>query len=463
MLGIILSGAFMTVMDVFVVNVAIPAIRRSLHADFAEVEFVIAGYGLAYAVALITGGRMGDIFGRRRMFIIGLSGFTLTSALCGLAPSISILISMRIVQGFAAALLFPQVLSLIRLSYEQPYQRAHAFAALGIALGLAAICGQVIGGLLVSANLWGLSWRPVFLINIPFGLVGAIAAPLVMKEFQTEAKPRLDLAGAVLSFVGTGLLLYPLVEGREHGWPAWSLDMILASVPVLTVFYFHQRYKTRTNQSPILDTSLFQDRAFSLGLAAVLLFYSTVNATYLAFTLLIQIGLGRSPVVAGLILASNAVTFMIASIMAGRLPESLKPRRMVIGTVLAAAACLLAAGTVWMMTNFQAAALVPALMLWGIGQGFLMTPLLNVILSLVEARHVGTATGALSTMQQVGGALGIAVVGIIFFSVLAHLQSLGYPKPQAYGRSFAAAMLYSAAVSGVVARLLRTVVPERKM
>ncbi|KGM30594.1 MFS transporter, partial [Inquilinus limosus] len=239
-LAVMLAGPFMTVMDVMIVNVAIPSIRLGLGASYAEAELVVAGYSLAYAVALITGGRLGDLQGRRRMFVAGLIGFALTSALCGVATTAQTLLLARLLQGVAAALLFPQVFSLIRVTFPDPQDCARAFAALGVVLGLAAVAGQVLGGILVAADLWGLGWRPIFLLNIPIGLLAAIAAPRLIPADQVAPGQRLDLAGVALSALGLGLLLYPLIEGREAGWPAWSLAMLAAAVPVLAAFAWHQ-------------------------------------------------------------------------------------------------------------------------------------------------------------------------------------------------------------------------------
>ncbi|WP_343713149.1 MFS transporter, partial [Inquilinus sp.] len=235
-LAVMLAGPFMTVMDVMIVNVAIPSIRLGLGASYAEAELVVAGYSLAYAVALITGGRLGDLQGRRRMFVTGLLGFALTSALCGLAASAQTLILARLLQGGAAALLFPQVFSLIRVTFPEPRDCAKAFAALGVVLGLAAVSGQVLGGILVAADLWGLGWRPIFLLNVPIGLLAAMAAPRLIPADRVAPGQRLDIAGVALSALGLGLLLYPLIEGREAGWPAWSLAMLAAALPVLALF-----------------------------------------------------------------------------------------------------------------------------------------------------------------------------------------------------------------------------------
>jgi EmrB/QacA subfamily drug resistance transporter len=460
-LAVMLSGTFMTIMDVFIVNVAIPSIRRDLGASFAEVEFVIAGYGLAYAVALITGGRLGDIFGRRLMFMIGLAAFVLTSVLCGLAPSSLWLVIGRLAQGLAAAILFPQVFSLIRVAFADPSRRAIAFSVMGVVLGLACIFGQILGGLLVEADLAGLGWRPVFLINIPIGLIALAAAPFFVDESRSPAKLRLDFSGVGLSALGLSLLLFPLIEGQELGWPAWSLAMLLCSVPVLAAFAVHQHRKSARHMSPLLETSLFHDRGFVVGVLVILVFYSTLNSTYLSLTLLMQIGLGLSPVRAGLVLAANALAFMVASLIAGRLPSHWGRFFLILGAAMAAGSSLVAATTAPLAGSLSGEALVPALVLWGIGQGFLMTPLLNTILGSVHEHHSGSASGVLSTMQQVGGALGVAVVGILFSSALDHARSLGMGETMAYVHAFVAASIYGAC-GAVAAGALLLLLPRMR-
>ncbi|WP_395676847.1 MFS transporter [Inquilinus sp.] len=453
-LAVMLLGPFMTVMDVMIVNVAIPSIRLELGASYGQAELVVAGYSLAYAVALITGGRLGDLRGRRRMFVAGLLGFALTSALCGLATSAETLILARLLQGVAAALLFPQVFSLIRVTFPEPKDCAKAFAALGVVLGLAAVAGQVLGGILVAADLWGLSWRPIFLLNVPIGLLAAIAAPRLIPADTVTPGQRLDLAGVGLSALGLGLLLYPLIEGREAGWPAWSLAMLAAAVPVLAVFALHQHARSRRGASPLLQTALFRDRAFAVGVLLALVFYSTMNSVYLAYAFLAQLGLGRSALAAGLVFSPAAVSFMIASIAAGRVAPERWRAVLMAGAAIAALGEFVAAATALLAAPLQAEALIPALLLLGIGQGLLLTPLLNTILGGIHDGHIGSASGMLSTMQQVGGAFGVAVAGILFAVVLDGARAAGLGEAAAYARAFAAAAGYGGVATLVTLGLL---------
>ncbi|MGO4728473.1 MULTISPECIES: MFS transporter [unclassified Inquilinus] len=453
-LAVMLLGPFMTVMDVMIVNVAIPSIRLGLGASYAQAELVVAGYSLAYAVALITGGRLGDLRGRRRMFVAGLLGFAATSALCGLATSAETLILARLLQGVAAALLFPQVFSLIRVTFPEPQDCAKAFAALGVVLGLAAVAGQVLGGILVAADLWGLSWRPIFLLNIPIGLLAAVAAPRLIPADTVKPGQRLDLVGVGLSALGLGLLLYPLIEGREAGWPGWSLAMLAAAVPVLAGFAWLQHARSRRGASPLLQMALFRDRAFAAGVLLVMVFYSTMNSVYLAYAFLAQLGLGRSALAAGLVFSPAAVAFMIASIAAGRVAPERRRAVLLAGAAIAALGEFAAAATALLAAPLQAEALIPALLLLGVGQGLLMTPLLNTILGGIHDGHIGSASGMLSTMQQVGGAFGVALAGILFAVVLDGARAAGLGEAAAYARAFAAAAGYGGLATLVTLGLL---------
>jgi len=448
-LAVMLTGTFMAVLDVFIVNIAIPDIRRALHADFAAMQFVIAGYGLPYAVALITGGRLGDIFGRRRMFMAGLAGFTLASLACGMAGSAALLVAARIVQGLAAAVMSPQVFAMIRVGFPDERGRATAFACLGVVLGAASVAGQLLGGLLVETDLLGLGWRAVFLINMPFGLFVLLAAPRLIAESRNPEARRLDLAGVGLSALGLGLLLYPLIEGREAGWPLWAFIMLAAALPVLALFARDQHRKSRRQASPLLETRLFRNPVFTLGILAVLAFQSTQNAFYLALTLLLQAGLGMTPLQAGLVFTPLALAFMATSLAAGRIAGRRRQPMLTAGIALATLAFLGIALAAWQAgAGLQAARLLLPLVLLGIGCGLFMTPLLGTVLGSVAGADSGAAGGMITTVQQAGGALGVALVGILFFGRLAA------GGPAAYPDALALAALYGAGGCGIALILL---------
>lgn len=437
-LAVMLTGTFVAVMDNYIVNVAIPSMQRTLGASFAEAEFIIAAYLLTFATGLITGGRLGDIYGRRRMFLIGLAGFIATSALCGLAPNPDILILARLLQGLTAAILSPQVMALMRMTFADPRQRATAFSLMGVTIGLATVTGQVLGGFIVQADLWGLAWRPVFLINIPLGLLALVIAPSVLDESRAPIALKLDVPGVVLSTLGLGLLLYPLIRGREAGWPSWCLAMVLASAVLLAVFVWQQQRTSLLGVAPLLDVGMFRDRAFSVGAAMTLLFYSTLTPFFLIFTLLLQIGLGCSPMQAALELSVLAVTFSIASFAAGRLAARGARPVLFAGVGIGVAGGMLAVAAGLFAQPMTALHLLPALVVLGVGEGLFMTPCLNFILSSIHDRHVGSASGVLTTMQRMGGSFGVALLGLLFFDTRDHMLAAGAVEMDAYVHAFTA-------------------------
>ena len=264
LLPVILSATFMQLIDVSIVNVAIPSIQASLTASFAAVELMVSVYLLAFAVTLITGGRLGDIFGRRRLFLIGMAGFTIASVICGAAPTATVLVVARIFQGMFSGLMYPQVLSVIQVAFK-PAERGKVFGIFGAVIGLATILGPLLGGVLIAANIAGLSWRLIFFVNIPIGVAAFAGAIRALPESKAPDTPRLDLAGAGLATAGLGLLVYPLVEGRQQGWPVWLVILLALSVPALAAFALLQRRTSARNGHPLIRWSLFHQRSFAVG------------------------------------------------------------------------------------------------------------------------------------------------------------------------------------------------------
>jgi EmrB/QacA subfamily drug resistance transporter len=423
-LGVVLAAAFLVGLDFFVVNVSIPSIRADLHASFAEVQLVIASYGLTYAVLLISGGRLGDIYGRKRMFLWGVAGFTLTSALCGLAPTPRFLILGRALQGMAGALLFPQVLSVIQVTFPVR-ERAKAFGLFGTIIGTASFSGNVLGGLLVSANVFGLSWRPIFLINLPIGLITILAATRTIRESRSPKARRLDLGGVALMTGSLGLLLYPLVEGREAGWPLWTYACLAGAILLLFLFVRYEQGVTQRGGSPLVELSLFQDRAFVIGLLSGVCFFSGAAAFFLISTIFLQNGLGFSARAAGLTFSSFAVAFLASSLMSVRVQPKLGSRIINLGAALMMVGL---AALLWMARSRESALtgleLAPVLMTYGMGQGFVMPTLISTVLINIKGHDAGSASGVLTTVQQVSFAMGVAVIGTVFFSVLGNRTSV---------------------------------------
>ncbi|ASY79896.1 MFS transporter [Pectobacterium polaris] len=459
-LFVLLMAGFVTIFDLFVVNVAIPSMQADLGASFSQIGFIVAGYELAFGVLLITGGRLGDVFGRRRLFVVGMAGFTLASALCGLAPSAGFLIGARILQGLAAALLFPQVYASIRVNFDGNDSR-RAFGLLGMTLGLAAIAGQILGGWLVHANLFGLGWRSIFLINVPIGLL-AIAAARFIPESRTPQRPSLDWTGVALVSVGLTLLLVPMIEGPGQGWPAWSLWMLFAATLLLAVFYCQQERRQRAGHLPLVDMRLLVQRRFLLGVLLVLLVYSTSSSFFLCFALLVQTGLGLDPFLAGSIFAPCSVGFVLASLAAPRLVARWGTAAIVAGALVYAVSISLLIMQVQIAgADLVAVRLIPVLVVVGAGQGFIMTPLLNLVLGFVDEIQAGMASGVISTVQQVGAALGVAVVGILFGTALATGDDAAAQAGQ-YVSAFVAGMLYNLVAALLVCILLLMLVRTQR-
>ncbi|MEQ9769553.1 MFS transporter [Pectobacterium jejuense] len=459
-LSVLLMAGFVTIFDLFVVNVAIPSMQADLGASFAQIGFIVAGYELAFGVLLITGGRLGDVFGRRRLFVVGMAGFTLASALCGLAPSAGFLIGARILQGLAAALLFPQVYASIRVNFDGDDSR-RAFGLLGMTLGLAAIAGQILGGWLVHANLFGLGWRSIFLINVPIGLLAIVAARFI-PESRTPQRPSLDWTGVALVSVGLTLLLVPLIEGPGQGWPAWSLWMLATATLLLAIFYRQQERRQRAGHLPLVDMRLLAQRRFLLGVLLVLLVYSTSSSFFLCFALLVQTGLGLDPFLAGSIFAPCSVGFVLASLAAPRLVARWGTAAIVAGALVYAVSIGLLIMQVQIAgADLVAVQLIPVLVVVGAGQGFIMTPLLNLVLGFVDEVQAGMASGVISTVQQVGAALGVAVVGILFGTALATGDDAVAQADQ-YVSAFAAGMLYNLVAALLVCILLLMLVRTQR-
>ncbi|HEY4249743.1 MAG TPA: MFS transporter [Roseomonas sp.] len=461
-LSVLLAGVFVATLDNFIVLVAIPDIRASLGASSAEAELVVAAYALTFAVGLITGGRLGDRHGRRRMFMIGGGAFTLASCLCGLATSPEALIGSRIAQGLSASILMPQVFAIIRVTFQDARQRGRALACMSIMIGLASVLGQILGGLIIAADLWGLSWRPIFLINLPVGAIMLLAAPRVLQESRAPGVARLDLAGSVLGAAGLGLLLYPLAEGREAGWPGWSIAMLAAAAILLLAFGLHQHARTVSGRSPLVDTTLFRERSFTVGLFLVLLFYATLSPFFLCLTYMLQLGFGRSPFDAAIAFSPLALAFASASFLSGRMRRR-DPRGILLaGACLTSAGGLLAYGACAALPGFTPGYLLPALVITGAGQGLFMAPVINVVLGGIREDHAGAAAGVLTTMQRIGNALGVALLQIPFAATLAGRLAGGADTQAAYVAAFGTVALCVAMMAAAVIGLLLMLRPPAR-
>lgn len=448
--SIVMVGMFMAILDSFIVIVAEPAIQADLGASTGQLQWTLAGYQLSYAVFMITGGRLADLYGRRRVFILGTAVFTLSSIGCALAPEPATLIVARVVQGLGAALVVPQVFAFITLLVPAT-GRHRVFGVLGIVIGMATISGQLIGGLLIGADLFGSDWRSVFWVNVPIGLATIALAARFVPESRASGARTIDLRGVAALSVALFLLVFPLIQGREAGWPWWTWACFMASAAAFAVFVAIERSVDRRGGDPLLTLSLFAQRSFSLGIVLVMSVYALLTSYYLALSISMQDGLGLSALGAGLVYTPAAVTFFVFSMIAGRIVPKYRRRVLEVGSIVLAAGYLTTAIVLLSGPRLTALLVIPTLMLQSAGGGLLITPLLNTVLTRIAPESVGMASGALSTAQQVGGALGVAVIGTVFFHAF---QPVSDGPVAAAGHAFAVSSLCTFAIAAVAAVLV---------
>ncbi|MFD7233737.1 MFS transporter [Streptomyces syringium] len=452
-LVVFLIAAFMDAVDVTVVHIAIPDIQADTTASMSQIQWITGGYALAYALGLITGGRLGDLFGRKKIFLLGVAGFTLTSLVCGIAGNPEILLAGRIAQGAMAALMVPQVLSIIHVTFPQS-ERGKVFGVYGAVMALGTLAGPLVGALLVQWNLFGLAWRPIFLVNLPLGIAGLVAGWLLIGESKGERAQRLDGVGVVLATVGLLMLVLPLTQGRELGWPVWTYASMAGSLPVLALFVAWEGRLMRRGGSPLVVLSLFSRRSFAGGQSVQLLFGLASGVFFLAWTLYLQLGLGFSPLKAGLSGMPLSAAMMAG---AGLSMQVLVPRfgRRALqgGALLAVAGMLLF--VVFATRYGQDIALwqtmVPLIPM-GLGMGLIVAPLTDLVLSEVPHEHAGSASGLTNTTMQLGQAVGVALSSVVFFG---HLGP-GDPATQAHAMpdAFSGSLWYVATAFAAAFALL---------
>jgi len=455
---VLIVGALMDMIDVTIVNVALPSIRRDLHASATQLEWVVSGYMLAFAATLIIAGNLGDKFGRKRLFLSGAALFGLASLAAGLSGSGAELIAARVVQGAAAAAMAPQVLATFRVIFGRA-ERGKAFGIYGAMLGFASAIGLVLGGLLTGANLFGWEWRSVFYVNVPVAVAALIAGARFVPETKDPGARRPFVAGAVLLAGSLVAIVYPLLEGRQLGWPAWVWPLMAAGVAGLVVLGLIEARRTSTTVAPLLRAGLFRVPAFAAGMGIQLAFFAGMQGFFIAFALWLQAGEHFSPLKAGLTAVAFSVGSFIAAPVAVPLAQKAGRRILAGGAVLMVAGIggvALAAPHVGV--NGSPWPIVPGLVVAGAGLALLVIPLVNVVLAAVPAEVAGGASGLFSTAQQLGGALGVALLGSVFFGYLGR-------------HSFEAALVHTApyamgafALCGVLALLLpRTAVSEEAL
>ena len=415
-LAIVVAAQFMFGVDAFVVNVAIPTIAAELHASTAEIESVIAIYLIAYATLIVTGGRLGDIYGTKGVFLAGVFGFTLTSLWCGLAQSGPELIAARLAQGATAALMVPQVLATLHLLFAD-HARSRAFGIYGIVLGLAGAAGFALGGILVTLDLGGLGWRTVFFVNVPFGIAIIVAALQIMPSVPRRDGTRLDVPGAIVLFIGLLCLIGPLLFGRDLHWSPLVWLAMAAGVAIVAAFVRLERAVERGGGMPLIDLALLSDRSFMRGLAAAFFFFFANLSFYLIMTMFMQKALQIPPIQAGLVFVPLALTFVVASRLSGERAKHRGTLVLIEGCAIQIAGLAVLALTVAFVPAPSALMLALILMIFGYGQGLVMAPLSGVVLSSVKPASAGSGSGMYGTTAQIANAAGVAAIGAVFFAV----------------------------------------------
>lgn len=452
-LAVVLTGAFLILLASTIVNVAVPTVREDLGASYAAVQWIIGGYALAYGLLLIPAGRLGDRFGYRRVFLLGLAGFVLASLLSATAASPAALIGWQVAAGAMAGLMNPQILAVIQVAFP-PQERGRAFGYYGAVAGVAVAAGPLLGGLLIQWDAWGLSWRPVFLLNVMVGIVAFAAALWLLPESRGRGGS-LDAVGVVLVSAAFLLFTFPLVQGRVAGWPPWAFLSLAASVPALAGFVLWEARLVRLGRDPLVDVGLFKNRAFAAGTGISLSYFAGFIGLIFVLSLYLQIGLGRSALATGLILLPFAAGSFVGAAFSDRVADWLGRWVLLLGSGLVLVGIAGVVAAVRLAGNAATGIeLLPPLLVAGIGSGFVISPNVDVVLSAVPWQQAGTASGVLNAAQRLGNALGVAVVGLVLFGTL-----------RGGGEDWSLAVQLAALCAGsavFVSFLLVFLLPERK-
>ena len=416
-LATVLLGAVIAIADFFIVNVALPTIDADLHPSAAMLQLVVAGYGVPYALMLVLGGRLGDLFGRRPLFMAGVASFTLFSLLCGIAPSAEVLIAFRALQGASAAFMVPQALATIQAA-TSGHERSRAIGLYGATAGIAAVVGQVAGGLIVNADIAGFGWRPIFLVNVPIGLAALALAWRYVPATRSAEPASIDAPGTALLGAALLALLVPLTEGRTLHWPLWSFALLALVVPIAATFVAVERRLERTGGHPLVAPSLLQNRGMRAGLAIAALFFAGFAAFMFVSAIALQVGAHLSPLGSGMALAPLALAFFAASLFTARLTERYGRSVVAAGALIQSVGLIAVAVTLYSAwPHVDALVLAPAMVIAGVGQGLVVSPLFGFVLAGVPAHRAGVGSGILTTTMQSSLALGVATLGSLFLSL----------------------------------------------
>ena len=443
-LAVVLAANIMDIMDATIVNVAGPSIRHAIGGSAATLQWLSAGYTLAFAVFLITGARLGDIFGRRRLFLIGSAGFTVMSAACAVAPSPTVLIAFRVLQGSFGALMIPQGVGMLKEVFAED-EMTKVFGAYGPMIGLSVLAAPILAGALVEANLWGIGWRLVFLINVPIGIAAFAGAVRVLPRTVAHPGIRLDTGGMIIVGLALTAIIYPLIQGRTAGWPAWTFVMLGAGALLLGAFVMWER---RHHGDPLIEPALLANRTYTSGILVALAFFGAFSGVLLCVSLFVQLGEGFSPIHAGLTLTAMVVGMIVGMGASFALVARLGRPLLHVGIALVGAGAVVLALTVTGAPTASTLDLAPGLFLFGVGAGMAMGQLFDFILAGVGMDEIGSASGVLQAVQQLSSAVGVAALGTIFFSAFA-----GHPPTHALAITAWACLVPVAAAFALIFRL----------
>ncbi|MFC5764526.1 MFS transporter [Actinacidiphila bryophytorum] len=448
-LAVVFLADLMDLVDSSVATLAGPAIRADLGGGQVTVQWVLSAYTAAFALGLVTSGRLGDLLGRRRLFLLGMTGFTAASLACGLAPGPVFLITARTLQGLCGSVMIPQGLALVKVVFP-PERLRKALMPIGPIMGLATVAGPVLAGWLLHLNLYGSRWRPIFLINVPLGVAaGLLARRVLPRRGGEDPAARLDLAGVGLLTAASALLIVPLIQGRDLGWPAWTYAMMGGAAVLLGLFVVSERRSAH----PVIAPTLLRRRSFVGGLVVVAGFYASLSAFVLVVNLMLQLGLGWTPLHTGLTLVPWAAGTAAAVLLAGAvLAERLGRASLQLGLAVAVAGLLaLWWSTARWGTDVTVWRLAPALLVTGFGSGLVFVPLVDFVIGDATAEEVGTGAGMLNAVQQFAGAVGVAALGTVFFSRAAHAPA---HSPHSYLAAAALVFAVTAALNTVTLLLV---------
>ncbi|GGF68522.1 MFS transporter [Paracoccus acridae] len=412
---LLLLGNFMNLIDVSIVNVALPSIRDNLNATAAQIEWVSAAYVLAFAAGLLPFGRFGDKFGRKRLFLWGVALFTLASALCGFALSMPMLIWSRALQGIGGAMMVPQVMAIMHVMFP-PEQKARAFALAGVVASLGAVTGPLLGGALIIGDIWGLDWRPIFLVNLPVGIFVIAAGLRWIPALSSDSRMRIDWIGIAIFSLAVIMVVLPVIEGALLGWPWWCVAMLAAAVPLGALFVWRQVRLARRGRGQLLPVALMRNGGYLSGVAMVMLHFSAIPGMFLVLAIYLQTGFGLDPLHSGMATAPFPLGIMLGSYVTGRFGTRAMSRRMAVGVaIMLAGMAYLRHLTGHPPQPFGVMSLAAPLAICGLGMGLTISPLFQTVLQSVPGRDAGAGSGAMQAFQQVGAAIGIAVVSSLFF------------------------------------------------